>query len=203
MQYPVLEIFNSIQGEGDHMGKPCTFIRLAGCNLACPWCDTKGSWKDSGAPVTQMTEQEIADKCVRKYVVITGGEPTLYDLGVLCKAIHSQPDRRIYISVETNGTHVLEADGSKEAPDWVTCSPKPPYYKVNCTPNELKYVVDENFNIEVVPYALLYKGSMNIWLQPQAFDMKNSTAKIVSILNKCSCGNLRAGIQLHKVLEVR
>ena len=76
----VIEIFESIQGEGVHIGKAVTFLRLAGCNLHCPWCDTKESWGDVGE---EMTIAEILEK-VNSYrssiVVITGGEPTIQPL---------------------------------------------------------------------------------------------------------------------------
>ncbi|MHA1585232.1 MAG: radical SAM protein, partial [Promethearchaeota archaeon] len=68
MNYPVMEIFDSIQGEGSWIGIPATFIRLSGCNLRCSWCDTKESWENA----QEMSIEEILSKVNRKNVIITG-----------------------------------------------------------------------------------------------------------------------------------
>ncbi|WDU83038.1 7-carboxy-7-deazaguanine synthase QueE [Caloramator sp. Dgby_cultured_2] len=72
--YRVNEIFHSVQGEGSYLGCPATFVRLSGCNLNCPWCDTDHSEKEF------LTAKEIADRVEYEKVIITGGEPTIYDL---------------------------------------------------------------------------------------------------------------------------
>ena len=84
--YPIIEIFTSIQGEGTHMGLVTTFVRFAGCNLTCPWCDTKESWDIANSK--QMTVEEIVAQCDAARVVLTGGEPTLYELKHLITALH-------------------------------------------------------------------------------------------------------------------
>ena len=107
------EIFYSIQGEGHFTGRAATFIRLAGCNLKCPFCDT------DHRGFKLMTPDEIVSAISRNrspHVVITGGEPALHNLIPLIDALHA--DGR-YIQVETNGTLPLPS-----SIDWVTCSPK-------------------------------------------------------------------------------
>ena len=81
MKYPVLELFSSIQGEGCYQGTLASFVRLGGCNLRCSWCDTAHSQTAAGAK-----EMEISDILLQlprdvRRVIITGGEPTLHDLG--------------------------------------------------------------------------------------------------------------------------
>ena len=111
--YRVNEIFYSLQGEGANTGTPAVFVRFAGCNLRCPFCDTEF---DS---YTEMTAAEIADEIGRfpaDFVVLTGGEPSLQVDDALVETLHA---RDLVIAVETNGTRPLPADI-----DWVTCSPK-------------------------------------------------------------------------------
>ena len=109
----VNEIFYSIQGEGYHTGTPATFIRLSGCNLKCPFCDT--DFKD----YTQMTEKEIVTEVSKNsaaLVVVTGGEPSLQLTFSLVDKLHKANK---FVAVETNGTHVLPPNV-----DWITISPK-------------------------------------------------------------------------------
>jgi 7-carboxy-7-deazaguanine synthase len=98
----IAEIFKSLQGEGKNQGKPCLFIRLAGCNLHCRWCDTE--YAQSGG--TDMSLDIILEHAWRQnpsYVCITGGEPVLQadDLEPLLASLHR---RGIAIDIETNGT---------------------------------------------------------------------------------------------------
>lgn len=189
--YPVIEVFTSIQGEGAFQGHPANFIRLAGCNLSCEWCDTKESHSIT-EDTERLTAKEIAVKVDARVplTVITGGEPTLHNLQELVEALHGMNHK---VALETNGTNeVPEPWGI----DWVTCSPKPPEYKIASQPNELKYVVDDGFNPEViqriVPPGLIY-------LQVESMRME-SVEKAIEIA--MSDPFLRVGIQLHKYLEV-
>jgi len=117
--YRVNEIFYTLQGEGAHSGIPAVFVRLSGCNLRCPWCDTEF------ADYREMSADEVvAEVCSlydlqnprRKMVVLTGGEPSLQVDQPLVDALHAAG---FYICIETNGTHPLP-----EGIDWITCSPK-------------------------------------------------------------------------------
>lgn len=111
----VNEIFYSLQGEGHYTGTPAVFVRFAGCNLRCWFCDTdfeKG---------VEMSEDEIVEAVLQyptRYVVITGGEPTLQITASLCDKLHAHG---LYLMMETNGTRPLP-EGCKV--DWITCSPK-------------------------------------------------------------------------------
>jgi 7-carboxy-7-deazaguanine synthase len=198
LTFPVLEIFRSIQGEGSHIGQVVTFIRLAGCNLRCPWCDTKGSWNAEGEQKTLLDilgEVEPGDP-----VVITGGEPTIHkELVELVSALHEQG---CYVMLETNGTNNVPWNV-----DWITCSPKPPLYDIHpqLHPDELKYVVTDDFDARTaIPEEIrrIYEGV--IWLQPDgtnAQTMEHAWSKCYQLVQKDD--RLRVGVQLHKLMEVQ
>ena len=131
-RYAVNEIFYSLQGEGFHTGTPAVFVRFAGCNLSCPFCDTRFDVR------MQLAAAEIVEQVCSLYprkgvpsgiascygrvlssspvVVLTGGEPSLQVDAALIEALHTAGFR---IHIETNGTRVLPGEI-----DWVTCSPK-------------------------------------------------------------------------------
>ncbi len=154
MALRVLEIFDSLQGEGYWAGTPMTFVRLAGCNvvelgLGCAhWCDTRGSWDRKAGETLEI--RDIILRVALPRLCLTGGEPLLQPLEVarLAKEARALGMR---VHVETNGTveppaHSLaEPDGSLF--DWVTVSPKPPRYEIASgwagQVDELKFVVDE------------------------------------------------------------
>ena len=96
-KYFLSEIFFSINGEGLQIGKPMAFIRLAGCNLRCKWCDTKGSWIQKDQATLEDIVKEVS-KYNTEWVCITGGEPLLQDIEPLIKKLQYK------ISLETNGT---------------------------------------------------------------------------------------------------
>ena len=94
----VNEIFYSLQGEGHFSGVPAVFIRLSGCNLRCPFCDTDHT---SGTPMSPVQIAESAAAYPARHAVITGGEPGLQLNDELIDALHA---RGFYIQTETNGT---------------------------------------------------------------------------------------------------
>ena len=121
--YLINEIFYSLQGEGFYSGRPAVFIRFAGCNLRCPFCDTDFSVRerlDAAALVARAVslrgDTSASHAAERPLLVLTGGEPSLQVDDALVSALH---EAGFYIAVETNGTHALP-----EGIDWVTCSPK-------------------------------------------------------------------------------
>ena len=114
--YPLVEIFSSLQGEGRNAGRPCTFVRFAGCNLDCPWCDTDVS-KRFSMPLDELVAEVKSLK--PRSVVLTGGEPTVQDgMPELVAALKREG---FWIAVETNGTN--DAEWLQFA-DYVSCSPK-------------------------------------------------------------------------------
>lgn len=136
MQLPLNELFETIQGEGSKTGTPSTFIRLQGCDVGCPWCDTKHTWKleegtddletvlaktGSDRRFAWVSIEELARHAAARkaqHVVITGGEPCQYDLVDLTDLLIEQ--HGLSVQIETSATEPVQA-----APDvFVTVSPK-------------------------------------------------------------------------------
>jgi 7-carboxy-7-deazaguanine synthase len=118
--YPVAECFSSVQGEGNHVGTPAVFLRLAGCNLKCSFCDTDHLESVAYEPTGLVRLVSPLLKAGIGWVVVTGGEPTIRDLSQLSCVLRSLPVR---LALETNGTRALDP---AERFDWVTVSPKSP-----------------------------------------------------------------------------
>ena len=194
----VIEIFESIQGEGSFLGMPAIFVRLGGCNLHCPFCDTKESWGTNGK------EMEIGDIAAAtleyksEIVVITGGEPSIYGDN-LYKLAHQLKQFGKKVHLETNGT----ADVDHAYFDWIVCSPKEEScYRICETADELKYVVTPNFEPETcIQLAAFHQFAGHIWLQPEGSDMQNMWKRAVNMVARHP--ELRVGVQLHKLMEVR
>lgn len=138
---PVVETFHSLQGEGHHSGRSAFFIRLAGCNVGCPWCDTKHSWPENNHPHRSLgalaAEAELAQRNGAAFTVITGGEPLHHNLDDLALALREAS--HIPLHLETSGV-----DGLTGNPDWITLSPKPhrpPSQELLKQCDELKVIV--------------------------------------------------------------
>lgn len=114
--YDLVEIFESMQGEGRNSGRPCVFIRFAGCNLACPWCDTDRARRFS-LSLDDLVKEVGGFRA--KSVILTGGEPTL--VGEMPELIAALKAEGHWIAVETNGTNEPDWFGFI---DYVACSPK-------------------------------------------------------------------------------
>ncbi|MBP3773949.1 MAG: radical SAM protein [Bacteroidaceae bacterium] len=191
--YPVNEIFYSIQGEGYHAGRPAVFVRFSGCNLKCPYCDTQH------ASHQNMTAEEILEQVngyPARFVVLTGGEPSLCVDDALVGLLHSQDK---YIAAETNGTHALP-----DAIDWVTLSPKTEVYPhvpvVQPRANEVKVVYTNPSGVE---------GHLNIpadhyFLQPcDTGNARRNQELVQSCIQYCKAHpQWRISLQLHKIMNI-
>lgn len=201
MTLNVNEIFYSIQGEGYYSGSPATFIRLAGCNLACHFCDTRHS-----IPSIPMSPQEIVDEVKRypaKIVIITGGEPSLQPLSLLVDMLH-EASRRVHI--ETNGTRPLPA-----SIDWITCSPKQatadsplriPFYvhpSILLRADELKLVYDSQGS-DPDSIAARFDAPL-LYLQPMALDGSDNAPDTVAYI--LSHPRWRLSAQIHRLLNFK
>lgn len=205
MKYPVFERFYTWQGEGVHLGRAAYFVRLYGCPQECPWCDSAGTWHKDYRPqqVQLMTAQGIA-ACVQAespagaIVVITGGEPILFDLRPLVDELHAL-DRKVHL--ETSGMAELRGDI-----DWVTLSPKPfgvrPVRSVVEQAKEVKIIVHDLQDIQGGLDTL--DGLPNdavIWLHPEWTRARDRDRVILNGITKAVKDNprLRAGYQMHKL----
>lgn len=201
----ITEIFPSIQGEGLRQGCPTIFIRLSGCNLKCSFCDTKYAWKEGKEyPVGHIIEEikAIRRSFPARWVCLTGGEPTLQDIGSLVRELKKE---KIRIQVETNGIlfHTL-------AVDWYSLSPKPekyyfhPEYREKA--KEVKIIVTRDLEFKVVNRLRReFPLKIPVLLQPQS-SRKWSMEKGMKILRetlKSNLQNVRISIQLHKIYGLR
>lgn len=191
----VNEIFYSLQGEGCHSGTPAVFVRLSGCNLRCPFCDTR---HEHG---TEMSEAEVVE-AVRQYpahlVVVTGGEPALQLTPSLVDALHAAGRR---VAVETNGTRPLPANV-----DWVTLSPKDAFLGPQAAPvltkaDELKLLFDGVS--EPRPYGTI--AVAHRYLQPcdsgdTARNARTTAAAVDYIMRH---PEWRLSLQIHKILGIQ
>ena len=166
MNYPIVEIFHSVQGEGYHSGVSSIFVRFGRCNLRCEWCDTdfnKFDYKTLDEVVEIISEFDC------KNIIFTGGEPALQDLEPI---INNLRPKGYKFSIETNGTIELE-DGLL---DWICVSPKDQLYPnlsiKQRTGNELKCVyVGQDLSM----YDGLKDGFEHLYLQP-CYNEKNDIA---------------------------
>lgn len=188
----VVEIFDSMQGEGHYMGIMCTFVRFAGCNLKCPFCDEASKY----GKAKEMTIEQIVKKCKQELVVLTGGEPTLQpQLEELVRALHNKGC--VTVGIETNGTNAVS-----DNIDWVTCSPKAPKFEINCRANEIKLVVDKSLTLKTA-LAIAEIHCSYVWLQPCDGPWLEQSKKTILKWIKKYPDLFRAGIQLHKYYNAR
>ncbi len=194
---PLMESFYTIQGEGYFQGKAAYFIRLGGCNVGCVWCDVKESWDAEKHPLTSI-ENMLSPlyKINADIVVITGGEPLMYDLKYLTTSIKAIGKRT---HVETSGAHPLTGKW-----DWICLSPKKfkapleSYFEVA---NELKIIV---YNKSDFKWAETYAEKMNptckLFLQPEWSKEKAMIPLIVDYVKRNPMWQI--SLQTHKYLEV-
>ena len=148
---PVVETFHSLQGEGLHAGRSAFFLRLGGCAVGCPWCDTKHSWPAEAHPQRSLVEltgeARAAAAAGAAFAVVTGGEPLEHDLGPLCTALDPAATG-LPLHLETSGAAPLQLSGRFA---WITLSPKrhrPPSPELLAACDELKVVVHELADLE-------------------------------------------------------
>lgn len=195
----VKEIFRSVQGEGCNMGRPCVFVRLAGCNLRCSFCDTAHSVSLS----EDMEVGEVVKHCRgMQLVVITGGEPTLQK-EALERLITALQEEGHIVALESNGSYKDYTDFHC----YVVVSPKRElmYSFVPDGVAELKYVVTDDFNADVaIPESVRKKFPGRIWLQPCDSGSEESIRKMWKKCYEIAMGDgrLRVGVQLHKWMGV-
>jgi 7-carboxy-7-deazaguanine synthase len=196
VQYPIMEHFYTIQGEGYHTGVPAYFIRTAGCDVQCWWCDVKDSWDGEKHPLISVKYlcEQVKNSGTGK-VVITGGEPLLHDLHPLTTELKKLA---VDVHIETSGSSSLS--GSL---DWVTLSPKrfkKPLMEVYEHVDELKVVVLTNKDIEwAESEAQKCPTTTRLYLQPE-WDTAESIPLIVNYVKKNP--QWAISLQTHKFLDV-
>ncbi len=197
---PVNEHFHTWQGEGLHTGRAAYFIRLQGCPVKCPWCDSAGTWHPDWIPgdVQRLSVVELADAAEASgadIVVLTGGEPTIHDLDELTAGLKS---RKLPVHLETCGGYPLRGQF-----DWVTLSPK--WWQLPLDENlrradELKLIVEDPGSIEKWMSELEGRFTCEtVWLQPEWSQTGNADVlNAITAWVKTHGDPFRAGYQLHK-----
>lgn len=196
-EIPLMEAFYTIQGEGYHQGRAAYFIRLAGCDVGCVWCDVKESWDVKAHPVVSV--ENIVNEALKypgRLVVITGGEPLMHDLTYLCQKLHEQ---NFEINIETSGAYPLSGDL-----DWICFSPKkfktplPEFYEAA---NELKIIVYHPSDFEFAEnFAQKVNPNCKLYLQPEW----GKSAKMLPQIIEYVKNNPRweVSLQVHKYMDI-
>ncbi|MEO0374096.1 MAG: 7-carboxy-7-deazaguanine synthase QueE [Cyanobacteria bacterium P01_A01_bin.17] len=194
---PIVETFHSVQGEGAWTGVSAFFIRLAGCDVGCPWCDTKHSWSTKRHPQQTIDGLVSQAKAVRpQMVVVTGGEPLMHDLSNLSKHLQASGLRT---HLETSGAHPFSGQF-----DWVSFSPKqfkPPHQSIYPQVHELKVVISDASDLEwaEVQAAKVSKNAIKL-LQPEWNSPDSQRLIFDYVLNH---PGWHISLQTHKFLGVR
>ena len=194
---PVMEHFYTIQGEGFHAGRAAYFIRLGGCDVGCHWCDVKESWDASLHPVLDMEElaQTAAKHC--KTIIITGGEPLMWNLEFLTQKLK---ELGCTIHIETSGSHPLSGHL-----DWITLSPKKikqPLPEVYKKANELKMVIFNNHDFKFAEeQAAKVSENCLLYLQSEWSKREANYPKITNYILENP--QWRSSVQTHKYLDIR
>ncbi|MGK7944813.1 MAG: 7-carboxy-7-deazaguanine synthase QueE [Microcystaceae cyanobacterium] len=197
LTYPIAETFHSLQGEGAWTGVNAFFIRLGGCDVHCPWCDQKETWKLQGYP--QQSSEELGKIAQAKnpaIVIITGGEPLMHNLEDLTQTLHQ---KGLKVHLETSGAYPLTGRF-----DWITLSPKRykmPHPEIYSSTNELKVIIANTDDLlwaeteakKVSPQTLIY-------LQPE-WNSPHSEQMVFDYVLKHP--QWRVSLQTHKWLGVR
>src|SRR5438270_8338573 len=194
---PVMEHFYTLQGEGFHWGKAAYFIRLAGCDVGCAWCDVKESWDASKHPTVaiDLLIDEIK-KTPSEIVVITGGEPLLHDLTLLTSTLKQN---KFKTHIETSASSPLSGTW-----DWITLSPKK--FKAPLPQNlphasELKLVVFNKSDFAwAEKWAALLAPSCKLYLQPEWSKAAAVTPLIIDYIKAHPQWQL--SLQTHKYINV-
>ncbi len=192
-----MEMFYTLQGEGYHQGKAAYFIRLAGCDVGCVWCDVKESWDASKHPVFSV--EEIVSSALAhpaRLAIITGGEPLLYNLDALTTALKKVG---FELNIETSGSSPMSGNW-----DWVCLSPKKfkaPLTESIQAASELKVLIFNTLDFEwAETYAKQVAPNCKLYLQPEWDKSNEITPLVIEYIKAHPKWELSA--QLHKYIQV-
>ncbi len=196
-ELPIMEYFYTIQGEGFHQGKAAYFIRLAGCDVGCHWCDVKESWDADEHPLKSIEEMvEEAAQSNTDVAVITGGEPLMYPLDSLTDALHKKGFKT---HIETSGAHPLSGNW-----DWICLSPKKfkiALPEVLLKAHELKVIVFNKSDFKwAEKYAELVHPDCQLYLQPEWSKREEMMPLITEYIKNHP--QWRVSLQIHKYLNI-
>jgi organic radical activating enzyme len=196
LMLPLMEEFYTIQGEGYHTGTAAYFIRIGGCDVGCHWCDVKESWNAELHPPTST--DLIVENAVKysETVVVTGGEPLMWDLSVLTQKLK---EKNLKIHIETSGAYPLTGTW-----DWICLSPKKnklPKQTVYDNANELKVIIHNKHDFTFAEeQSEKVNANAILFLQPEWSKKEEMTPLIVDyVMNN---PKWRVSLQTHKYLNI-
>ncbi|MBQ5796061.1 MAG: 7-carboxy-7-deazaguanine synthase QueE [Kiritimatiellae bacterium] len=199
MKYELVEIFESLQGEGRNTGRPCVFVRFAGCNLACPWCDTDVTGRFS----LELGELVGEIKSFRaRSVVLTGGEPTI--VSGMPELIAELKREGFWVAVETNG---LNAAQWLQFADYVAVSPKAEFESLYDRPetlieaDEVRIVASSENVVGFCRKMRQRISARDYYVSPCDRDGEIDFATAKAVLSGLDGWSL--SVQLHKILGFR
>lgn len=194
---PLVEEFFTIQGEGYYSGRAAYFIRLGGCDVGCSWCDSRFTWNPDLHP---MTETDIIVKnsvnSGTDSVVVTGGEPLLWNLDYLCNCLK---DRNILTFIETSGAYPLSGRW-----DWICLSPKknmPPVKDICEMAHELKVIIRTSEDFDwAEKYRRVVSDKCRLYLQPEWSSFEKIIPLIVDYVKRNPEWSI--SLQIHKFMHI-
>jgi 7-carboxy-7-deazaguanine synthase len=197
VSFPVMEHFYTLQGEGFHAGRPAYFVRVGGCDVGCVWCDVKESW--DATHHNSMSINEIASEIKKsntEFVVITGGEPAMYDLTAFVDLLH---DNNLEVAIETSGCYPLKGNI-----DWYCFSPKKfkkPVDEAYTKANELKVVIYHISDLQwAIEHSLKVNVTCKLYIQPEWSKREVLLPEIIEFVKLNPSWKL--SLQTHKYLNI-
>lgn len=192
-----MEHFYTIQGEGFYQGKAAYFVRLAGCDVGCPWCDVKESWETDKHPVMSIEEITAAvEASGSRICVVTGGEPLMHNLAELTRVLKS---KQVRTHIETSGAYPLSGQW-----DWICVSPKRfklPLKEMLAVANELKVVVAHRNDLRWAEQnAKDVNSSCQLFLQPEWDEAEEILPLMIDYVKNNQQWEI--SLQIHKYLNV-
>ncbi|MBB6460686.1 7-carboxy-7-deazaguanine synthase QueE [Flammeovirga kamogawensis] len=194
---PVMEAFYTIQGEGSFSGHAAYFIRLAGCDVGCVWCDVKESWEQDKHPILDI-EEIIQDAKAHpgRLAIITGGEPLMHELGPLTKRLKEEG---FQINIETSGTHKFTGEI-----DYVCLSPKKfkaPVEEAYKKADEFKVVVFHKSDLQwAIDLSEKLNPNCKLYIQPEWSKRNTVTPLLVEFVKENPEWHL--SLQTHKYIDI-
>jgi 7-carboxy-7-deazaguanine synthase len=194
---PVMEEFYTLQGEGFHTGQAAYFIRIGGCDVGCTWCDAKESWNvNEFPPVASDLVVARAKSYPANAIVVTGGEPLLYNMDYLCAELHHNG---INIFLETSGSQPMSGKW-----DWICVSPKkdsPPLKEIALQADELKVIIHDDTDFQWgEENAHLMSPLCRLYLQPEWSRRNTMMPEIIRYIK--ANPKWRISLQSHKYMNI-
>lgn len=194
---PLMEAFYTIQGEGYHQGKAAYFVRLGGCDVGCHWCDVKESWDiDAHPKVSVHSIVKEASQYPTRLAVITGGEPTMHSLDILCEHLHQAGFK---VHIETAGVYQLSGEL-----DWICFSPKKfkkPSEEIYQVAHELKVIIYNRSDFKwAESHAQKINPSCQLFLQPEWGRSQEMMPLIVDYVKQNP--QWQISLQTHKFMHI-